>query len=206
MALGINALFFLSLSKLNSLSGSLWCNGFSIQFQNIFFPAFSPPQPCPPPAHIIFLHVTSLFPPSKWTIEIYGNDFHKQFDVKLPLSFKRVSPTVFPGNWNNLGITLYFSVHKGADRISSCLHFPCLKTPRAQSQWHWYLLLTLTWLLQRAPGNSSVSRVWGVNINRTTVKRIASGGLSSIPIISNPPCGISHKTVQDVLQHQVLSF
>lgn len=131
MALRINALFFLSLSKLSSLNGFLWCNGFSIQFQNIFLPAFSPSQSCPPPAYIILLHVTSLFAPSKWTIEIYGNDFNKQFDVNLPLAFKSVSPTVFPGNWNKRHHPLFLRTQGSRQNF---------KTSRAQSQWHCYLL------------------------------------------------------------------
>lgn len=161
--------FFLSLSKLNSLNGSLWCNGFSIQFQNIFLPAFYPSKSCPPPAHIILLHVTSLFSPSKWTIEIYGNDFNKQFDVKLFLSFKIVSPTVFPRNRNNLGVTLYFSVHKGGRQNFKLPTCPLRSKPVALAP-----ASDTNTVPPKGPGNSSASKVWGVNIHRTTVTRIAS--------------------------------
>lgn len=179
--------------------------GFQYNFKTFSFlpfPLLNPALPLPAlyycMSHPYFLHLSGLLRFMVMTLInnlMWSCLYH--LSVYLPRSFLETeitwaSPFIFP--------------YTKEQTISSCLHFPCFKTPHAQSQWRWYLLLMLTSLLQRAPGNSSVPRVWGVNINRTTVKRIASSGPSSIRIISNPPCGISDKPVQDVLEHQVLSF
>lgn len=94
--------------------------GFQYNFKTFSFLVFillNPALPLPTlyycMSHPYFLHLSGL-------LRFMVMTFNKQFDEKLSLSFKSLSPTVFPENRNNLGITLYFSIHKG-DRQNSKL-------------------------------------------------------------------------------------